>query len=230
MRWNKKSEQEIRVFNAADKLYVHTKAMSEILNKFGVTTPMTVFHLFDYYSEDAMIPTKDALSLKHHVAIAGNLQKSEYLPQLFSSDVHNDFVFDLYGLKGNLQTDGLKHFKYHGVFQSNHTGSIKAGWGLVWDGKSIDTCSGTLGEYLHYNSSHKLSLYLTCGIPVIVWNESSIGQWLYNKGCALIVNKLDEIYSKIESLSDDDYLKKVKKASDIGEQLRQGGFLKSVIA
>ena len=46
--------------------------------------------------------------------------------------------------------------------------ALEGSFGLVWDGDSSKTCSGVFGEYLRYNNSHKASLYLASGFPIIV--------------------------------------------------------------
>ena len=50
------------------------------------------------------------------------------------------------------------------------------GWGLVWDGAKLD--SGDTGlDYERFNQPHKISLYLACGLPLIVWSEGYAARW-----------------------------------------------------
>ena len=51
-------------------------------------------------------------------------------------------------------------------------------FGLVWDGTSLDGCNGRYGEYLKFNNPHKTSLYLSCGIPVIIWKEAALADFV----------------------------------------------------
>ena len=45
-------------------LLVHTDAMKQKLEELGVTTPMRVIQLFDYYSDDSMTATEDVIGHK----------------------------------------------------------------------------------------------------------------------------------------------------------------------
>ena len=55
---------------------------------------------------------------------------------------------------------------------------MEGNWGLVWDGNSIDTCSGNFGEYLRLNAPFKFSLYLAAKRPVVVWRESAMAEYV----------------------------------------------------
>lgn len=49
-------------------------------------------------------------------------------------------------------------------------------YGLVWYGSSLEGGVGPEGEYLQYNAPHKLSLYIRCGLPVIIGKKQL---WLH---------------------------------------------------
>ena len=62
---------------------------------------------------------------------------------------------------------------YQGEFSADELPAhLKGQFGLIWDGSSVNTCEGNFGEYLRYNNPHKISLYLACGLPVIIWAVS----------------------------------------------------------
>lgn len=225
LRWGKPNRNEVVWLNSADHLIVHTEAMAKALKTLGVTTKMNVIHLFDYYSKDAMPELEETLKRKSEIAFAGNLEKSKFLEPLMRHSFTN-INLELYGLKGNRNLDGNDHIHYRGVFQSDHTGAVKAGWGLVWDGDSLDTCSGILGNYLKLNSSHKLSLYLASGIPVIVWKESALAVWLTDRHVALAISSLNDLESAIASVTDTEYKDMVIEARKLGNRLRNGELLK----
>lgn len=199
--------------------------MAKALKTLGVTTKMNVIHLFDYYSKDAMPELEETLKRKSEIAFAGNLEKSKFLEPLMRHSFTN-INLELYGLKGNRNLDGNNRIHYRGVFQSDHTGAVKAGWGLVWDGDSLDTCSGILGNYLKLNSSHKLSLYLASGIPVIVWKESALVSWLTERHVALAISSLNDLESTIANITETEYNDMVIAARELGSQLRNGELLK----
>ena len=225
LRRGKVNSKEVVWLNSADHLIVHTEAMASALKDIGVTTKMNVIHLFDYYSKDAMPGSEDTLARKNEVAFAGNLEKSKFLEPLMGHTFSNINI-ELYGLKGNRNLDGNDHIHYQCVFNADHTGAVKAGWGLVWDGDRLDTCSGILGNYLKVNASHKLSLYLVCGMPVIVWKESALATWLANHHVALAISSLNALEAAIAGITDTEYKDMVNAARELGNHLRRGGLLK----
>lgn len=228
IRFNKVTS-EIAKLNNASLLLVHTEAMKEKLEELGVTTPMRVMQLFDYYANTPMTDAEDTLKHKYDIVFAGNLAKSDFLKELLTDDTNHNVQFMLYGILGDLQIDGHKNISYHGVFSPNDTSTIQGGWGLVWDGPTITSCSGDFGEYLRYNSSHKISLYLTCGMPIIVWEHSSLAHWVKEQHLGIVVSSLRTLSNVINDISSEEYLQMIQNARKIGQQLREGYFLKQAI-
>ena len=229
IRFNKVTS-EIPKLNNATLLLVHTEAMRDKLTALGVTTPMHVLQLFDYYADTPMADARDTCRHKHDVVFAGNLAKSPFLTSLFT--VHYSLFtihFMLYGILGDLRIDDYQNVSYNGVFSPDDTSTIRGGWGLVWDGPSIDSCAGDYGEYLRYNASHKTSLYLACGIPVIVWQHSSLVHWVQQQHVGIVIDSLKHLDDAIGTISDDDYRQMVANARRIGQQLREGHFLKQAL-
>lgn len=224
------NNQEANLLRKMDCIYVHTENMEAKLRSLGYTNEMKVFHLFDYYSDDLMVPENIVFSNKTKIAFAGNLNKSNFLFELHSSKIPNSIQYLLYGLKPEIDFDSNPQMKYSGAFQPNHPGIVCAGWGLLWDGDSIDTCSGLLGEYLKINSSHKISLYLSCGIPIIIWSQSSLYKWLNDYGVCIAVNSLKEIGTVISQLDDKAYIEMIRNARKIGSKLRAGQMLKEKLS
>lgn len=223
------SKLELGYLKKFDVLYVHTNAMKSKLLEIGIAVEMRVMNLFDYYSDDDMHSFEEQISLKNTVCIAGNLDKSIFLRYLSSLSLDGSVKFKLYGVKQKLQMDFNENVEYLGLFLPSKTSVLKAGWGLLWDGERIDTCSGNFGEYLKINSSHKLSLYIACGIPVIAWSQSYIGQWLAAQKIAVLVNSISEIPYIIYQMSESDYEEYVDNTRMLGEELRKGELLKRIL-
>lgn len=229
IRFNKTSK-EIRKLNNASLLIVHTKAMAERLRTLGCTTPMRILWLFDYYSADPMQNSEKTLTLKNEVLFAGNLSKSHFLKELTNESKSFSIHFKMYGMHdGSLNLTSISNIEYAGIFRPEQTGTISGGWGLVWDGDSIDSCTGDFGEYLRYNSSHKTSLYLAAGIPIIVWSQSSLAEWVIEHNVGITVDSLRNIDSAIANLSNQDYVEIINNVQEIGAKLRSGDFLKTHI-
>lgn len=223
-RYKHKTKQELNILNHVDNIIVHTEAMKKMLNSNGVSTNMKIIYLFDYYSDDDFEDKQNIIARKKEVIFAGNLKKSEFIIDLCHKDF-GDIEFNLYGNKGNIDFSSYKGKHYQGIFNSEHTASIKGGWGLVWDGDSTNTCSGCLGEYLRYNVSHKLSLYLAAGIPVIVWTKSAIAKYVTANKIGITIDNLDMITDRINNMSDKDYSIMIDKCRIQGQMLRNGEML-----
>lgn len=228
IRFNKQTS-EIRKLNNASLLLVHTEAMKEKLTALGVTTPMRVMQLFDYYTADPMMTVEETMRHKQEVVFAGNLSKSIFLRGIKADNSNKHLRFILYGILGDLNLDDAANMKYHGIFRPDKTSSICGGWGLIWDGDSIGSCTGDYGNYLRYNASHKTSLYLACGLPVIVWEHSSLAEWVTKENIGIVVSSLRHLEEAINQISDDDYRQMVVNAKQTGNKLREGCFLKQAL-
>lgn len=219
------SQEEIKNLNAASEIVVHTKSMKDYLEKHGVLRPMKILSLFDYRIDSSQdFPENNFLS--NTVVFAGNLKKSAFLDKL--NELLSDIEFYLYGSSDDKEWPS--NLKYKGKFHPNNIEDIEGFWGLVWDGDSIEGCTGDLGEYLKYNSPHKASLYIASGKPVIVWDQSAITPFILENKLGISVSSLKEIPQKIKSLSQaelDELKNSVKKW---GEKLRNGEMIKEVIA
>lgn len=55
IRFGEDTATDVMALNRADKLYVHTESMRDELIHLGVKTPMSIMHLFDYYSSDKQL-------------------------------------------------------------------------------------------------------------------------------------------------------------------------------
>ena len=228
IRFNK-ATSEIKKLNNASLLLVHTEAMKEKLAELGVTTPMRIIQLFDYYASTPMIAAEDMLKLKRDVVFAGNLAKSEFLDELIGDVAKTHIRLILYGLLGDHHLDEHKNVMYNGVFRPEDTSTIRGGWGLIWDGPTIKSCIGDYGEYLRYNSSHKTSLYLACGMPIIVWEHSSLAHWVEEHHIGIVISSLRNLNNVIDNISNDEYWQMIQNARKVSQQLREGYFLKQAL-
>lgn len=228
LRYGKKDEIERCIFNEATSLFVHTKAMQEALVQNGCKSKMYIINLFDYYCDDAKHSATDLKNWRNIVVFAGNLDKSTFLSYLiYKNNLFKSTILHLYGYAK--EWNSTSTFIYKGSFLPEKTGNLIGGWGLVWDGDSIDTCGGVAGEYLRFNASHKLSLYLAAGLPVIVWDKSAVAHWVKENGVGVTIDNLWDLEDTINGLSDGEYTEMVGRVAIVGSCLREGKFLKQVI-
>ena len=214
---------EDSILTDADIIICHTDAMKKFLIDIGVNSNnIKILYLFDYITEST---NKNQISFGDKICFAGNLEKSEFIPKLVNvKDLH----FCLYGLP-SLSYTADSHIQYLGKFHPDNIECLVGDWGLVWDGDSIDTCSGSLGEYLKINSSHKLSLYLAAGIPVIIWEKSSLKEFIESNKLGIAVKSLNDIAYYIKQLSMLDKQMIKKSVQEFSTKLRNGEMLKDVL-
>ena len=217
--------QESSLLKVADGVIAHNPIMKSVLVEKGLPEHKLVsLEIFDY-----LIPNyqeKDGLSKDQPIIVAGNLaqEKAGYLYQLPARPAYN-----LYGV-GFDESRALENEAYFGSFLPDELpAALEGGFGLVWDGDSAETCSGVFGEYLRYNNSHKASLYLASGFPLVVWKQSALSHFVLEKNCGVAVESLHDLKNTIENLSDADYQELVANAKNIGKKIRDGFYLTSAL-
>ena len=216
---------ESDTFHSVTGIIAHNPIMKSVLVDKGVAEDKIVsLGIFDY-----LIPNfqeKSGLTKDHPIIVAGNLahEKAGYLYSLPAEPAYN-----LYGV-GFDESRALANETYFGSFLPDELpAALKGGFGLVWDGDSSETCSGFFGEYLRYNNSHKASLYLASGFPLVVWKQSALSHFVLEKGCGIAVESLHDLKEAIDNLSDADYQDLVNNAKRVGQEIRDGYYLKTAL-
>lgn len=117
----------------------------------------------------------------------------------------------------------IENIHYQGSLPVNEIPKyLDRGFGLVWDGNSINGCCGQAGEYLRYNNPHKLSLYLSSGIPVIIWEKAAEAEFVRNNNLGILVDKLDELENILGQLDKEKYEEMCNSVKKIAERLKKG--------
>lgn len=209
---------EVDRFNQFDGLIVHNQAMTNWLSKAGVTTPMTNLQFFDYRNPQPMIQHNDD---DQQICFAGNLSKSKFLNELN----WNQLKLHVYGSGLTINNPSL-------IAEGSKTPEelpkfLHYKFGLVWDGNSAATCTGEFGDYLKYNAPHKASLYLSSGLPLVVWSQSALAPIVDQLNLGLTIDNLNRLEPMIFNLSDEDYQSMVQNVSVVGNDIRQGNMITS---
>ena len=217
--------QESSLLGVADGIVAHNPIMKAFLVKQGLAEQKIVsLDIFDYLIpnfQEKTTQTKD-----QPIIVAGNLaqEKAGYLYALPKTPIYN-----LYGV-GFDESRAIENEAYFGSFLPDELpAALEGGFGLVWDGDSAETCSGVFGEYLRYNNSHKASLYLASGFPLVVWKQSALSHFVLEKNCGVAVESLHDLKNTIENLSDADYQNLIANAKSIGKKIRDGFYLTSAL-
>ena len=190
--------QESGLLGAADGIIAHNPIMKSVLVDKGIAEDKIVsLGIFDY-----LIP---------------NFQEKTGLTK-------NQPII-LYGV-GFDESRALANETYFGSFLPDELpAALEGGFGLVWDGDSAETCSGVFGEYLRYNNSHKASLYLASGFPLVVWKQSALSHFVLENGCGIAVESLHDLKATIDNLSDTDYQDLLENTKRVGKGIRDGHYL-----
>lgn len=222
--------EEVSTFKNCSKVIVHNEKMKSFMSdKFRMNkNQMVSLEIFDYLVEnyDSDLLNKRKLSRISPVIIAGALSrhKAGYIYKL-----PENYNFNLYGI--NFERDkASKNINYIGAFDPEELiYKLEGSFGLVWDGDCSDTCTGIYGEYLKINNPHKTSMYLAAGIPVIIWEEAALADFIKKNQCGITVKSISEIRTIIANMSDEQYIVLKDNACRIGEKLRNGYYLKNAI-
>lgn len=204
----------------ADGLVVHNSAMRNWLANYGVTN-MTELNLFDYDNPQKL---NQNFSYDKSVCFAGNLEKAEFLTKLSSNN-----RVDVFG--PNPAQQYLDGINYKGQFTPDELPKhMLENFGLVWDGSELDTCNGIFGEYMRYNSPHKVSLYLSTGIPVIIWKEAALAKFIVENKLGIAIDNLNNLDTILNEITIDEFRKMKNNATSIAKKLRHGDFIKYALS
>ena len=222
------SSTEMEIFKLSDAIICHNEQMKDFLVKSGVPDKnIQCLGIFDY------IISKDVISEKKNsrvVCVAGNLDaaKSGYIYKMMK-DKRCNFKLNLYG--PNFSTENVpENFFYKGQIAPDLLPSkIEGAFGLVWDGKSTDSCEGIPGEYLKVNNPHKCSLYIVSGLPVIIWDKAALAPFIIENGIGIAVSSLADVAKKLNAISDEDYNKMCDNVMKVRQRLINGDYFVSAV-
>ena len=212
------------MMDVADIIIVHNETMKKFFMQKGFDrSNLITLNIFDYLRSDYR---EKLPKYSKKVTIAGNLdvKKAQYLKDLDKVKAN----FTLYG--PNYTLHDFKNCKYCGVFPTTEIpDKLNEGWGLIWDGISIDTCEGPTGNYLRYNNPHKLSLYLSSNLPVIIWDQAAEATFVNENKVGITVSSLQDLNKKLTTISEGEYNIYAENVANIAKRLVKGYYSKSAL-
>lgn len=213
----------------ADVLIVHNPVMRGWFIQKGVPAEKLVcLGIFDYLQNgrhEKPLPTYERT-----ITIAGNLDpyKSAYISHLWEI---KDVRFHLYGSNYEKTQHDSASIEYHGSLPPDALSEkLNSGFGLVWDGSGLDGCKGPMGQYLKYNNPHKLSLYLSSGLPVIIWKEAAEAELVKTAGVGICTDNLKTLGEALKNVTAAEYQQMAENAARLGEKLRSGEYGRTAIS
>lgn len=217
---------DFKILESSDVLIVHTWKMKEWCMAHLGIKHIVVLELFDYlYDKQRKSVTRKYDRDNVSIAFAGNLGKSLFLDKV----CFNRIRLNLFGIGIEKRQLG-EGCVYQGCFPPNELDEhLDSMFGLVWDGDLVDTCAGIGGEYLKYIIPHKISMYLSCGMPVIVWSQSAMADFVRKEHIGLVVDSIMDLNTSIKDISFSEYEEMCGHAQDIQRKIVSGYYLSKAI-
>ena len=216
------SKRELRLLSQASCLIVHNQVQADYLRKAGIKTPLVILNVFDYCLPEPYRKMQRRRFSKS-VSFVGNLDKAPFISQWIEQE--REYSIELIG---NCTSDELKAKlkrvdSYKGAFMPAEVPyRIEGSFGLVWDGPSLESCAGKTGGYLRYNAPHKLSLYLVSGIPVIIWSQAAMADFIKQNKVGFLIDSISDITSLLTSITEEEYEAVLENIRPIQKRIRNG--------
>lgn len=244
---------EIRRLMHADYVIASNRVMQTWLADNGYTRPTGALGLFDYRSpalrgQTATVsghPGQSPTSLLQsgtpapptyrqghaRLVYAGALamRKNAFILRL--PDLTTSYRLHIYGDRAGLPSlRDCEGIVFHGFMPADDfISSVDADFGLVWDGDSLDSCTGNFGGYLRYNSPHKVSFYIRAGLPIIIWNKAAIADIIVKEGIGICIDSLNRLDETLKDITTEDYKAMHDRVMDMSKKLDCGQFLRNAI-
>ena len=229
-------QEEIVRLNKSDAIIGHNPAFCKWLCEHGFTgydgkriiEPLGVF---DFLSDSCSPDRKHTWPLRK-VVYAGQLarRKNSFLYEL--GRYVEGYTLNVYGRGFDKSSaECPEKFDIKGFMMPDELiGKAEGDFGLVWDGDSVDTCSGDWGEYLKVNTPHKISLYIRCGLPVIIWREAAMAGFIEENGVGICIDSLRDIRKVYECLTREEYERMCENVRRVSGLISEGGYFSKAIS
>jgi hypothetical protein len=231
LRLHTAARPEISFFNLFDGLVSHNASMSKWLRENGYRKKIVNLDVFDYCLENDKEFAEDKVNGKLKVLYAGNLayNKATFVYDKGLKDTGN-VELCLYGQFFEKERLNGSMINYKGVFNPNLPDlQERYHFGLIWEGTSIDTCAGEMGEYTKFNNPHKFSLYLSLGLPVIVWEGAAIASYVKANNIGFTIGNFKELKSIAENMNTEKYQEYRRNVAGVSGKVKKGYFLTTAI-
>lgn len=207
--------RELELFQEAEAVLVHGKAMADALKNEGLKSHVIERGPFDYLTEAEEV--KLSGSLERKICFVGNPFKSDFLERW-------DYKTPLMAFypKGSEEVSApsvevMGHENFFERIPRNR-------FGIFWE-------SGhNYQAYSRYTAPHKCALYMTLGMPIIAWSGAHIAQFIEKEGIGFTVNSIDEIDQKLASLTTEELKDMKRKANRMSYRIRTGFYTKNALA
>ncbi|MCR4921358.1 MAG: galactofuranosyltransferase [Bacteroidaceae bacterium] len=223
---------EIRRLSRAEYIIASNATMAQWLLQQGLQRPVGALGLFDYRSQSVAPQRSDSVPSVPSLVYAGVLatRKNTFLLDLCQKSSPH-YRLDIYGNRDGLPGLGESALVRMHDFMPAETfiAGVEGDFGLVWDGDSVDSCTGSFGEYLRWNSPHKVSFYLRAGLPIIIWREAAVASIIEQEGIGLCIGSLSELDTLLPTITPAQMQTMRRNVQRISNKLASGGFLQDAL-
>lgn len=219
--------QEMHRLAHADYIIAHNEKMKAWLQQHDCRIPIGTLELFDYLSP-AIPPKHQGEKNNYYIVYAGalNQRKNTFLYE--AGKYATNYYYTLYG--NGFERDKAVHpekFICKGFTPSDQLiATVEGDFGLVWDGNSATECAGDWGSYLKYNNPHKTSLYIRCGLPLIVWEQSAMATFVKKENIGLCIDSLQNLSIILQQLKPEVYAEMKRNVERINKRISEGYYFK----
>lgn len=227
LRFGSAQKREMAVLGLFDGLISHNPSMTRWLREQGYGKKIVELCLFDYLNAQAPPSHEHGISSPIQVLYAGNLARVKasyiYRPELGQL---SNVQLSVFGPNFEIGTAQKGVVVHKGVFDPDHPVlDRRYHFGLVWEGTSLLACDGDYGRYLRYNNPHKASLYVSLGLPIVIWSGAALADFVVDQGIGLVIDSLSELEQLPSRVDGDAYQAMVEKVETLRRKVADGGFL-----
>ena len=77
---------------------------------------------------------------------------------------------------------------------------------------------------------HKTSLYIRCELPVIIWDQAALSDFVRSNGIGICISSLAELDTILSSLTPAQYAKMKQNTVEISKRLSQGYYITKALS
>ena len=222
-------EKEIIRLMHADYVIASNDTMRQWLKEHGYKHPLGALGLFDYRSISQFRnqqPT-DTLRLVYAGALA--MRKNAFLLKLAEQEM--SFELHIYGKREGLpeMQDNTRMIFHPFTPADTFIQEAEGDFGFVWDGDSLDSCTGNFGEYLRWNSPHKVSFYIRAGLPIIIWKQAAVASIIEQEGIGITIESISELGDVLKTITPERLAEMRENVRRVSDCLSHGHFLQEAI-
>lgn len=222
-------EKEISRLMHADYVIASNNTMKQWMSDHGYKRPLGALQLFDYRSTSNSKPHHSSERIQLIYAGALAMRKNAFLLKLAEQEL--PFELHIYGKREGLPAmQDNKQIIFHPFTPADtFIQEVEGDFGFVWDGDSLDSCTGNFGEYLRWNSPHKVSFYIRAGLPIIIWKQAAVASILENEGIGIGINSISELEDTLHTITPEQLSKMKENVKRVSDRLSQGQYLQDAI-